>query len=293
VGLPVDLPPLDIPGILKEFGIRPDKSLGQNFLIDTNALKRVVEIASLSGAEEILEVGAGLGSLTRMLADHARRVVAVEVDRSLIPPLRRVLELYNNVEIVSGDILDYDPAELISTAGYLVVANIPYYITSAIIRHLMESKIRPSRLVLTVQREVAERICAAPGKISLLSLSVQVYGDPVVAGRIPAGSFYPPPQVDSAIVRIDLRAEPRIPETDLLTFFQLARTAFAQKRKKLRNSLASLADLDSSQVESMLEMAGINPDRRPETLSLEEWHSIVGIYRENHPPRHPSTPTKK
>jgi 16S rRNA (adenine1518-N6/adenine1519-N6)-dimethyltransferase len=265
--------------LLKEFGIRPDKSLGQHFLADPASLRRVVEIASLTRTEEVLEIGAGLGSLTRLLAVNARRVVAVEIDQDLIPALTSVLENYRNVEIIQGDILDLNPAELISTSGYLVVANIPYYITSAIIRHLMGAKIRPGRIVLTLQREVAERITAVPGDMSLLSLSVQVFGNPVIAGRISAGAFYPKPKVESAVIRIDLLDEPRIPTPDLPAFFHLARTAFAQKRKKIRNSLASLPGVAPSGAESLLTEAGISPDRRPETLSLDEWEVLVRVCR--------------
>jgi len=278
---PIELPPLDIPQLLKEFGIHPDKSLGQHFLADPGSLQRVVEIASLTGTEEVLEIGAGLGSLTRLLAVHARRVVAVEIDQGLIQALTRVLEITRNIEIVQGDILELDPTQLFSTSGYLVVANIPYYITSAIVRHLMEAEVRPGRIVLTVQREVAERITAVPGSMSLLSLSVQVYGDPVIAGRISAEAFYPVPRVESAIVRIDLLDEPRIPAPDLPAFFYLAKITFSQKRKKIRNSLASLPGVDPSRAESLLMAAGIPPDRRPETLGLDEWEALVRVCREN------------
>lgn len=278
---PVTLPPLNVPQLLQEFGIRPDKTLGQHFLVDHAALRRIVEIASPTAMDEVLEIGAGLGSLTRLLAVNTRRVVAVEIDKVLIPALTRVLEIHKNVEIIQGDILDLDPAELLSTSGYLVVANIPYYITSAIVRHLMEATVRPSRIVLTVQREVAERIAAVPGDMSLLSLSVQVYGDPVILGRISAGAFYPVPKVESAVVRIDLWDEPRIPAPDLPAFFHLVRTAFTQKRKKIRNSLASLPGVDAPKAESLLTAASISPDRRPETLSLEEWEALIRVCREN------------
>ena len=198
----MNLPQLNIPEILRQYGLKPDKRLGQNFLVDPSALQRIVETAEIRSQDAILEIGPGLGSLTRYLASVAKKVVAVELDADLISPLRDILASYSNVTIIQGDILEMDPGQLMDQSSYLVVANIPYYITSAVIRHLLEAEVQPRRVVLTVQREVAERICALPGKISLLSLSVQVYGDPVVAGRIPAGSFYPPPQVDSAIVRI-------------------------------------------------------------------------------------------
>jgi 16S rRNA (adenine1518-N6/adenine1519-N6)-dimethyltransferase len=280
VDISINLPPLDVPGLLKEFKIRPNKKLGQNFLVDPNALKRVVEVASLSASDEILEIGAGVGSLTRLLASHAQRVVAVEVDKDLLPPLHKVLKRCKNVDIIFGDILTFEPTSLIQSEKYLVVANIPYYITSAIIRRLMQASVRPSRMVLTVQTEVAERICAEPGNLSMLSLSVQVYSDPKIAARIPAGSFYPPPQVDSAIVRIELSPDPKIQAIDLPVFFLLAKTAFAQKRKKLRNSLGSFPNLNAGLAETLLEEAAIDPGRRPESLTINEWASLARVYNE-------------
>ncbi len=203
----VNLPPLDVPGLLHRFGLRPDKHLGQNFLIDGSALKRVVEAAEIGPQDAVLEIGPGLGSLTRYLAIQAHQVVAVELDTDLLAPLKLVLAPYSNVSIIEGDILALDLACLMPEPGYLVVANIPYYITSSLIRHLLEARNIPQRLVLTVQREVANRICAQPGDLSLLALSVQVYGQPKIAAQIPSGSFYPAPKIDSTVVRA--RARPR------------------------------------------------------------------------------------
>jgi 16S rRNA (adenine1518-N6/adenine1519-N6)-dimethyltransferase len=189
-GLPGS-PVFNVPDLLRRYGLRPDKSLGQNFLIDEAALLHVVDAAGIEAEDEVLEIGPGLGGLTRYLAGRACQVVAVEIDGDLLPPLREVLASCPNVRLVHGDILALDPAELMISPGYLVVANIPYYITSALIRHLLEARTRPRRLVLTVQREVAERITAAPGDMSLLALSVQLYGQPRVVAHIPAGAFYP------------------------------------------------------------------------------------------------------
>jgi 16S rRNA (adenine1518-N6/adenine1519-N6)-dimethyltransferase len=267
---------------MKEFGLRPDKRLGQNFLIDRAALWRIVDAAGISEEDEILEIGPGLGNLTRLLAARAKRVVAVEIDQDLIPPLKKVLNSFGNVDVIAGDILELDPAKIAPASRYLVVANIPYYITSAIIRHLMESRTKPSRIVLTVQREVAQRICAQPGEMSLLSLSIQVYGEPAIVARIPAGSFHPAPKVDSAVVRIDLLPEPRVPEDVIPQFFELAKAAFTQKRKKLRNSLAAMPGFDSGSAEALLNGAGIDPARRPETLSLDEWKKLVNGFATDH-----------
>jgi 16S rRNA (adenine1518-N6/adenine1519-N6)-dimethyltransferase len=213
-----------------------------------------------------------------LLAARARKVIAVELDESLIQPLKQVVSGYENVAVILGDILELDPAALVANSAYCVVANIPYYITSALLRHLLEAENQPSRMVLTVQREVAVRICASPGEMSLLALSVQVYGHPHIAARIPAGAFYPVPKVDSAVVRIDFYPEPRIPTGQLETFFRLARAGFSQKRKTLRNALAAGLGWPATQVREMLKAAGIDPQRRAETLDLQEWHRLVNAY---------------
>jgi 16S rRNA (adenine1518-N6/adenine1519-N6)-dimethyltransferase len=274
----LNLSPLNISSLLREFNLRPKKGLGQNFLVDPTALERIVASADLTADSTVLEIGPGLGSLTRYLALAAGRVVAVELDENMIPILHKVLSSWNHVEIIHGDILDLDPAVIVGETGYQVVANIPYYITSAVIRHLLEASVLPSRLVLTVQLEVAQRICASPGDLSLLALSVQVYGKPSIAARIPAGAFYPPPKVDSAVVRIDLYPQPFIPGENLGTFFRLAKAGFSQKRKTLRNSLAGGLGCNTTQSMTLLETAGIDPQRRAETLSLEEWRKLTTAF---------------
>jgi 16S rRNA (adenine1518-N6/adenine1519-N6)-dimethyltransferase len=269
------LPPLEIGSILRSHALRPHKGLGQNFLNDPSALQRIVTGAEISPEATVLEIGPGLGSLTRYLAQAARQVVAVELDQALIPALKDVLSGSGNVQIVHGDILKLDPAVLMAEPGYLVVANIPYYITSAVIRHLLESSRKPARLVLTVQKEVAERISAEPGDLSLLALSVQVYGAPRIVTRIPAGAFFPPPKVDSAVVRVDLYPQPLIPEDQLDVFFRLTKAGFSQKRKTLRNAMSGGLARPKEEIERLLAAAGIDPQRRAETVSLEEWGRLV------------------
>jgi 16S rRNA (adenine1518-N6/adenine1519-N6)-dimethyltransferase len=273
---------LNVPALLRQYGLRPDKSLGQNFLVDESALRKIMAVAGVAGDEDVLEIGPGLGSLTRHLALAARSVTAVELDARLMPPLKVVLAGYSNVSLLQGDILSLDPAELVSrrdTADthpeYLVVANIPYYITSALLRHLLEAERQPRRLVLTVQEEVAARICSQPGDMSLLSLSVQVYGEPSVKAHIPAGAFYPAPKVDSAVLRIDLYPQPVIPATWLDPFFRLAKAGFSQKRKTLRNSLVGGMGWSPALAAETLQRAGIHPQRRAESLSLDEWRWLV------------------
>jgi 16S rRNA (adenine1518-N6/adenine1519-N6)-dimethyltransferase len=269
------LPPLNAAAILRAHGLRADKSLGQNFLQDSYALEKITAAAEILPTDTVLEVGPGLGALTRHLAVAAKRVIAVELDGRLLPALRETVTGYANIEIVHGDMLKLAPAEIVPVSDYLVVANIPYYITSALLRHLLETTPRPRRVVLTVQKEVAERICAAPGDMSLLALSVQVYGQPRVVAAVPAGAFYPAPKVDSAIVRIDLTPAPFIPYTLLDTFFALARAGFSQKRKKLRNSLSAGMRKSPAEMEETLRAAGIDPQRRAETLSLAEWRELT------------------
>jgi 16S rRNA (adenine1518-N6/adenine1519-N6)-dimethyltransferase len=272
------LPPLNIPDLLRRYGLRPRKGLGQNFLVDDNALRKIVEVSEIDQEDTVLEIGAGLGSLTRHLAAAAKQVVAVELDLGLLPPLEEVLAAFENIDIHQGDILELNLADLLTkgtSKDYIVVANIPYYITSALIRHLLEADRKPQRVVLTVQREVAMRICSEPGDMSLLALSVQVYGEPEIAARIPAGAFYPTPKVDSAVVRIGLYPSARIPEPQLKTFFRLAKAGFSQKRKTLRNALSGGMAWTKDHTEKLLESAGIDPQRRAETLSIDEWRKLT------------------
>ncbi len=269
------MPPLNVPALLRSYGLHPDKSLGQNFLVEDSWLRKIVNISEISDQLSVLEIGPGLGSLTRYLAEKSDKVIAVELDERLLPPLGSVLSKYQNVEIIQGDILDKDPDHLISAEEYVVVANIPYYITSAIIRHLLEASKRPLRMILTVQSEVAERICAQPNKMSLLALSIQLYGHPEIKCNIPASAFYPLPNVDSATVRVDIYPKPVIADQNINAFFRLAKAGFSQKRKTLRNALAGGMGWSKAKSEYLLETAGINPKRRAETLTLEEWSTIV------------------
>jgi 16S rRNA (adenine1518-N6/adenine1519-N6)-dimethyltransferase len=275
---PLDPGKLDIPGLIKRHGLTPNKNLGQNFLIDHHYLSRVIQAAEINNKDNVLEIGAGVGNLTRLLAASANQVTAVEIDSQLINILRETTSGFSNIQVVHGDILSFEITQLISSVPFLVVANIPYYITSKIVRYLMSGSIKPQRIVLTIQMEVAERICAISGKHSLLSLSVQVFGNPSLKSRVPAGAFFPTPKVDSAIVRIDLYSNPLIHVDHLDIFFYLARAGFSQKRKNLRNSLTSGTNLDKASIEILLYRAGIQQTRRAESLSIEEWKKVVAEY---------------
>jgi len=269
-----EIPPLNAAALLKRYALRAHKGLGQNFLQDPFALEKIVSAAEIEPTDTVLEIGPGLGSLTRYLALAAREVVAVELDEKLLPPLKAVLSPYQNIRLIHGDILKLAPKELNVENKYLVVANIPYYITSAVIRHLLEQEPRPRRIVLTVQKEVAQRICAEPGDMSLLALSVQIYGKPRIAAHIPADAFFPAPKVDSAVLVVDIYPSPLIEGSLLDTFFKLIKAGFSQKRKTLRNSLSAGLHISSANAAELLTRTNIDPQRRAETLSIEEWEHL-------------------
>jgi 16S rRNA (adenine1518-N6/adenine1519-N6)-dimethyltransferase len=264
--------------MLHAAGVRPRKSLGQNFLVDDGALAQVASAADIGAEDVLLEIGAGVGSLTRLLAACARRVIAVEIDPLLISLLRAALSSFPNVTLVQGDILTLPVEDLVGNAAsgnYKVAANIPYYITSAIIRRLVESSVSPILMVLTVQKEVAERICAQPGKMSLLSLSVQYYGTPAIVGKIPAEAFYPAPKVDSAIVKVEFHSPSTRNIEEAGWMFRIARSGFSQKRKMLRNTLSAGLVIPPKDIESFLNRAGVDPKRRAETLTVAEWVKLA------------------
>ena len=261
---------------LEQHGITPKKSLGQNFLHDPNALEKIVEIADITPGTTVLEIGPGTGNLTRVLAREAARVIAVEVDERLISLLNAEFAGQPRVEIVHGDILDIDISARLAGQPYVVVANLPYYITSAILLHLFEQVTpRPERIIVTVQREVAERITAAPGDMSLLAVSVQFYGQPQIAMHLKPAAFWPRPDVESAVVRIDVYNTPPVDVPGENDFFRVVRAGFGQKRKQLRNALSAGLHLDKRQIDDLLTASGIDPTRRAETLSLSEWAALT------------------
>lgn len=255
---------------LRRLGVRPRKALGQNFLVDHQVLARILKAAEVGSADEVLEVGPGLGALTGELAERARRVVAVELDRRLAERLGELAQARPHLEVVNADILALDLSQYFRPRQYKVVANLPYYITSAALRHFLQSPCPPALLVVMVQREVAQRIVARPGQMSLLSVSVQFFGHPRLVGRVPARAFYPPPKVESALVRVDVYERPAV-EAPVEGFFRLVHAGFAQPRKQLRNSLAQGAGLPPPQAEALLREAGLDERRRPGSLALAEW----------------------
>ncbi|MFN2103658.1 MAG: 16S rRNA (adenine(1518)-N(6)/adenine(1519)-N(6))-dimethyltransferase RsmA [Candidatus Promineifilaceae bacterium] len=263
--------------ILAGYGLEPRKSLGPNFLFETNVLARIVDAADLQPGDEVLEIGPGLGSLTSLLAKKAGYVVAVELDGRLLPALRGEMAGLDNVEIVEGDILEQDPAAFF-TGPYKVVANVPYYITGAILRHLLGGTHKPSSMVLTVQKEVADRLTAEPPDMSLLAISVLYYGDVERVATIKAGAFWPRPDVDSAVIRIEIRPNAALEGDQEEAFFKIVRTGFSQKRKQLQKNLRQLG-VGRTAVATALEKAGIDGTRRAETMTIDEWLALVKAFR--------------
>lgn len=255
--------------------MKAKKSFGQNWLRDEYTLDLIVVSANINQDDTVLEVGPGLGYLTNKLARQAGRVVCVEADQDLIPHLNHQFGAVSNVEIIQADILKYNLTQLPN--NYLVVANIPYYLTSNLIRQLLESNNPPSRMVLMVQKEVAERIVAGSGQMSVLSFSVQYFAEAEIESLVAKELFEPIPKVDSAIIKITRRLEPAF-EADTKKLFKLVKAGFGEKRKMLRNSLAGGLQLDPAQVEELLKQSGLEPTARAQELSILDWQKLYEGY---------------
>jgi 16S rRNA (adenine1518-N6/adenine1519-N6)-dimethyltransferase len=262
------------------------KSLGQHFLRDRTVPPRIADAAGIQSDDLVVEIGPGLGILTEELAsrlDPAKgRLVAIELDDRLLPILRERFADRPHVVFVHADVLETEPAQLADGRPYKVVANLPYYITSAVLRHFLDTPARPRSLTVMVQREVADRMTATPPDMNLLAVAVQFYGRPVVLFRVPPGAFSPPPRVESAVVHIDVYAPQHRPVAppDERAFFRVVQAGFSQKRKQLANALASGLGVPRDAAASLLRRAGIEPSRRAETLSLQEWAALAAMFSE-------------
>ena len=265
--------------ILHRFKLRADKKLGQNFLIDENIVRNIVAAAELSDKDTVLEVGPGIGTLTQGLAESGASVVAVELDKRLLPVLDTTLEGYDNVRIVSGDILQVDIMQTVGVDEFKVCANLPYYITTPIIFALLEKRLPMERLVAMVQKEVAERMAAKPGgkDYGALSVAIQYYTEPEIAFIVPPSSFIPAPSVDSAVIVCKRREKPPVEVCDEALFFRVVKAAFSLRRKMLNNSLKNMG-IKGEQVAKWLELAGIDGKRRAETLSLEDFAALTNTF---------------
>lgn len=261
--------------MLLMFGTKPNNDLGQNFLIERKYLDQIVEAAEPLDGEKILEIGPGMGILTRELAKRAAEVTAIEIDPKMVEILKTLCINCTNLTVRTMDILRFDPTDF---GSYKIIANVPYYITSKILRKFLEEKNKPKEMVLLVQKEVAERICATPNRMSVLSVSVQFYGNPKLIGIVPREAFYPTPQVSSAIIKISSYKTPIFSDVEPTQFFALVKAGFGEKRKQLANSLLGFGPYEKDEVIGKLKSAGVNPERRAETLSLAEWRMVYKQY---------------
>jgi len=259
--------------LLKNYNLKPDRSRGQNFLISEKVYDQIIAAADITPNDTVLEIGPGLGFLTSKLLDKAKKVIAVESDRRLLPILENIKLVSPHLEIVNQDILQFPTENL--PIGYKLVGNIPYYITGKIIKQFITVMNPPSKMVFLLQREVAERICAIAGSHSLLSLSVQYYGTPQIKGRVNAGKFFPKPKVDSAIIAIELD-EPR-DKNEEKKFWQLARIGFASKRKTLAHNLAAGLKIDKQEIAEIFTKLNFKPKVRAQELTLRQWKELVKI----------------
>ncbi|HJZ46697.1 MAG TPA: 16S rRNA (adenine(1518)-N(6)/adenine(1519)-N(6))-dimethyltransferase RsmA [Roseiflexaceae bacterium] len=291
------LSPARVRAALRALELRPTRGMGQNFLIDPDALGAIVGAAGLSRADTVIEVGPGLGVLTWELLARAGHVTVVELDRRLADRLGQEFPSQPNLRIVQGDILNLPSEQLTGVGGisdgfqpltpssqlppYKVVANLPYAITSAVLRHFLEAEYKPELMVLLVQWEVAQRIVAGPGDLSVLAHSVQIYAEPEIIARLPSASFVPAPAIDSAVLRLRVRPEPAV-AVEVAPLMRLIKAGFLQARKKLSNALptglaAMGVRVDKQRAVAALAAAGVDPNRRAETVTLEEW---VRVYHE-------------
>jgi 16S rRNA (adenine1518-N6/adenine1519-N6)-dimethyltransferase len=251
------------------------KSLGQHWLHDKAALADIAGSAKLTSDDTVLEIGPGLGSLTELLVKKAGHVIAVELDEKLAVGLTKRLSA-DNLTVIGQDILKFDFGSL--PAGYKIVANIPYYLTGKLLRVLSETSNPPAAAVLLVQKEVAERVTAQPGRMSILSTTTQFYWQVSLGQLVPAKLFTPPPKVDSQVLILRRRPAPLFPDMDTKKFFQLVKAGFAQRRKTLLNNLGSGLHLSREQVQAACESAAIDPGRRAQTLNLAEWHALYRAF---------------
>lgn len=248
----------------------PNKSLGQHWLSDETILNEIADSVSIQPDDTVLEIGPGLGTLTTVLADKANKVIAVEFDEELARNLVRVVQKQqSNIEVINADFLQFDLSRL--PKGYKVVANIPYYITAKIVQKLLQAKNKPTEIALLVQKEVAERLAATPGDMSILSISAQIYADLTLGVMVPARFFTPPPKVDSEVIIMKVRDEPLFENWDEKTFFKVVKAGFSARRKKLRSSLSGGLGISKAEAEAILRQANIDPNLRAQDLSLDDW----------------------
>jgi len=274
--------------LLRRNQLKADKHLGQHFLVDRGILKSIAAAANLTSDDTVIEVGPGTGLLTHELSLLAGKVIAVELDTRMVALLSEELADATNVTVVHGDILQLPPPSLLNNHGadatqpYKVVANLPYYITSPVLRHFLLSSAVPSTMVVMVQEEVGRSIAARPGDMSLLSVMIQAFAEPRVVKKVSARSFHPPPKVDSMVLKLDVIPQPPVPRERSAEFTEFVAAGFRAPRKQLRNSLCLGLQQTREHVAGLLADTGIDPARRPETLSIDEWVLLWRAEQESH-----------
>ena len=265
--------------LLRQVDVRLSKKLGQHLLADPGVLRTLMRHVRRGDHEQILEIGPGLGSLTVCLAAAARRVVTVEIDARMVAVLESTLAFHTNVETVHQDAVAFEPRPYFGEQPYMLAANLPYSVATPVIRRLAAHPAGPRRMVVMLQREVAERVCAAPGAMSYLSLLMQTYAETKRLFDVPAQAFFPPPQVDSAVVEAVKRPQPYFPAEAVADVLRLARAGFSQRRKQVHNSVRALLRVDDEHMRWLLGEADIAPQRRPQELSLDEWFALYQAVR--------------
>jgi 16S rRNA (adenine1518-N6/adenine1519-N6)-dimethyltransferase len=266
--------------LMEAYHLQPKKSLGQNFMHDPNTLEKIISTANILPTDTVVEIGPGTGELTKRLAQVAKSVMAIELDERLQPMLEDRFAQDTNVFFVFQDILKTDVLSLVGLNDFIVVANVPYYITTAILEHLLEKPRRPKRIIMTMQYEVAQRICEKPGDMTLLAVSVQYYGHPQIVSKLNPAVFWPRPGVDSAVLKVDTYEKPIVETPSDALFFRVVKAGFSQKRKQLRNSLSGGLHLKGAEADALLDTAKIDASRRAETLTLEEWARLSWAFAE-------------
>jgi 16S rRNA (adenine1518-N6/adenine1519-N6)-dimethyltransferase len=276
------LSPKTIKELLVKYDAAPLKRLGQNFLINHGVRQKIIQVADLGRGDMVLEIGPGLGTLTQALAGRAKKVIAIEKDKKFVAILKETLKGYDNVKIIQNDILKFDIESLefdckLKIGNWKLIANLPYYITSPVIRKFLENTNRPKEMLLMVQKEVAQRICSNPPDMSLLAVSVQFYANPQIISYVSKGSFWPAPKVDSAILRLTPQSNTnlRMNANDTNKFFNVVRAGFSAPRKQLAGNLAKNLKIEHHIIEKEMEKARIEPSRRAETLTIEEWIKLA------------------
>jgi len=262
----------NIQNLLEKHKTRPSKGFGQNFLIDKDVLKKIIQAAEISPKEVVLEIGPGVGNLTQELAKKAKKVIAIEKDPKMVEILKENLKNFNNIEAIQGDILKIENREL-KIRNYKIVANLPYYIVSPVTRKFLDSEFSPREMILMVQKEVAQRICAKPPDMSLLAVSVQLYAKPEIIFYVPKESFWPQPKVDSAVIKLKVKNEGMKINKNL--FFKIAKAGFSQPRKQILNNLSKELKSDKEEVRFWLLKNNVQPSRRAETLKVEDWLELT------------------